>query len=92
MIKNFLHKGLEEFFYEGTRRGIPAKHAQKIADILDRLDAAVSAQDMNYPGSHLHPLSGKWKGFWAIKVSANWRIIFRIVGNHAIDVNYLDYH
>ena len=39
MIKSFSHKGLENFFYEGDKRRIGANHAQKIADILDRLDA-----------------------------------------------------
>ena len=36
MIKSFKHKGLEKFFYAGTIRGIQAKHAEKISDILPR--------------------------------------------------------
>jgi len=36
MIKTFLHKGLENFFYDGIKKGIQAEHAQKLADILDR--------------------------------------------------------
>jgi len=49
VIKSFEHKGLEEFFYNGTQKGIQPKHAQKIADILDRIDASVSIKDINYP-------------------------------------------
>ena len=49
MIKSFIHKGLEDFFYDGTRKGIQAKHASKIEAILDRLDAANEIKDMNYP-------------------------------------------
>jgi proteic killer suppression protein len=92
MIKSFLHKGLEDFFYDGTKKGIQAKHAKKLADILDRLDAALLIEDMDYPGSHLHPLPGYWAGFWAVKVSANWRVIFRFEDGNAFKVNYLDYH
>ena len=40
MIKNFSHKGLEGFFYNDDKSGIQPKHAQKIADVLDRLEAS----------------------------------------------------
>jgi len=35
MIKSIVHKGLEDFFYDGTKKGIKPQHAQKLADILD---------------------------------------------------------
>lgn len=62
MIKSFLHKGLEDFFYDGTRKDIQTKHASKIEAILDRLDAANEIKDMNYPGSGFHLLLPKKKG------------------------------
>ena len=34
MIKSFSHKGLEDFFYDGVKKGIQTKHAEKIAHIL----------------------------------------------------------
>jgi toxin HigB-1 len=68
MIKSFIHKGLEDFFYEGTHKGIQAKQASKLALILDRLDAANEIKDMNFPGAGLHPLLPKKKGRWAITV------------------------
>jgi toxin HigB-1 len=58
MIKSFKHKGLAVFFYDGSRKGIKPDHADKIARILDRLDASASVQDMNLPGFRLHPLTG----------------------------------
>ena len=61
MIKSFEHKGLEMFFNDGDRRGIQPHHSQKIADVLDRLDASVEVRDMNYPGSNLHRLKGNLK-------------------------------
>ncbi len=92
MIKSFDHKGLEKFFYDGSHRGIQPAHAQKIADILDRLDAAVAIQDMNYPGSNLHQLKGKWKGMWSVKVSGNWRLTCKSQDGNAYVVDYRDYH
>lgn len=92
MIKTFAHKGLEDFFYDGSRKGIQPKQAQKIADILDLLDAAVRAGDMNFPGSGLHQMKGDREGEWAVKVSGNWRITFKFSGGHAYQVNLEDYH
>jgi proteic killer suppression protein len=42
--------------------------------------------------AQLHSLSGDYKGFWAVDVSGNWRIVFRFEGQDVIDVDYLDYH
>jgi len=92
MIKSFTLKGLESFFYKGTKKGIQAKHAQKLGLILDRLDASNEVRDMDYPGSDFHPLKGNYKGFHAVKVSGNWRVIFRFHEGNAYDVGYLDYH
>jgi toxin HigB-1 len=92
MIESFSHKGLENFFYDGIKKGIQAVHAQKLADILDRLDAAKEITDMRYPGSDLHQLKGKMKDLWAVKVSGNWRIVFSFREGNAYDVNYIDYH
>jgi proteic killer suppression protein len=92
MIKSFAHKGLEDLFYDGSKRGVQAKHAEKLTTILDRLDAAVQVQDMSYPGAGLHPLKGKLVGRWAVKVSGNWRVIFRFEDGDAYVVDYVDYH
>ncbi|OGR06175.1 MAG: peptidase [Deltaproteobacteria bacterium RIFOXYD12_FULL_50_9] len=92
MIKTFVHKGLEDFFFDGTKKSIQPVHAQKLADILDTLDAAKDLADMRYPGSDLHKLKGKLQGFWAVKVSGNWRVVFSFQDGNAYDVDYLDYH
>jgi toxin HigB-1 len=69
-----------------------SEHTVKLRDILARLDAANAAADMDLPGFRLHPLKGELKGFWAITVRANWRVIFRFVEGDAVDVDYVDYH
>jgi len=44
------------------------------------------------PGFRLHPLKGALKGFWAVTVRANRRVIFRFADHDATDVDYVDYH
>ena len=92
MIKTFSHKGLEDFFFDGTKKRIQPKHADKISDILDRLDAATVIRDLNFPGSRLHLLEPKKRGIWSVKVSGNWRITFKFEGGDAYEVDYKDYH
>jgi proteic killer suppression protein len=69
-----------------------AEHAEKLRDILARLDAARVVTDMDLPGFRLHPLRGNLRGYWAVTVRANWRVIFRFVDGEAFDVDYVDYH
>jgi len=92
VIKTFAHKGLREFFFDGSKRGIQPQHVAKLGLILDHLDAASQVQDMNYPGSGLHPLKGQRKGQWAVSVSGNWRVTFRFEASDAYEVDYVDYH
>lgn len=92
MIKNFVHKGLKRFFVHDDKRLLGAKDCSRIGRILDRLDAAIDAMDMNLPGYNLHKLSGNMKSFWSVSVSRNWRITFRFENGDALDVNLEDYH
>jgi len=92
VIKSFKHKGLEKFFYTGSKKGIRPEHANKLEKILDRLNAANALQDMNFPGSYLHQLSGNKEGQHAVRVSGNWRIFFKFTGGDAYIVDYDDYH
>ena len=92
MIKGFRHRGLERYFTKGTAAGIQPKHEKRIRLILARLNACVSARDMNLPGLKLHPLKGKRQGTWAVSVSGNWRITFAFDGADVNEVDYEDYH
>ena len=92
MFSSFKHKGLRSFSETGDLSNIQAKHAKRLRLILGFLDAAVSPRDMNFPGFDLHPLKGDKKGYWAVKVSGNWRVTFRFHNGDAYDVDYLDYH
>lgn len=92
MVRSIRHKGLKRFYEDGDTRGLIAEHAEKLRDILARLDAASTIADMDVPGFRLHSLRGEYRGFWSVIVRANWRIIFRFVDGDALDVDYIDYH
>ena len=92
MIKSFRHKGLQRFFETGSKAGIQASHAEKLRLQLVALDQAQKPEDMSAPSWGLHPLRGDLKGYWAITVNGNWRLIFFFEGVNVILLDYLDYH
>jgi len=92
MIRRFRHKGLRDFFDNGSKKGINPAHADKLETRLDRLNASVCPEDMRLPGYRLHELSGQEKGTYAISVSGAWRMTFTFEGEDAMDVDYRQYH
>ncbi|MGV7228774.1 MAG: type II toxin-antitoxin system RelE/ParE family toxin [Nitrospirales bacterium] len=53
---------------------------------------AEDVKALSLPGWNLHPLKGELKGFLSVKVTGNWRLIFRFEGGNALDVNLVDCH
>ncbi|WP_255556280.1 type II toxin-antitoxin system RelE/ParE family toxin [Methylococcus sp. Mc7] len=92
MIRSFKHQGLSRCFTDDDHRGINPKHAARIRRLLDRMDAAAQAEDMNLPGFGVHGLAHNRAGGYAVTVSGNWRITFRFEDGHAFDVNLGDDH
>ena len=92
MIRNFRHNGLRRFWERGERRRIPSEYTVKIQRILDILDEAMMPDDMNRRGFGLHRLTGDRGGYWAVTVSANWRVVFRFQEGDVCDVDLIDYH
>ena len=92
MILGFRHRGLERLFEKGDGRRISPKLINKVERVLARLDEATKPEDMNVPGFGLHPLKGNLTGYWAVRVSNNWRIVFRFDGPNVKDVDLIDYH
>jgi proteic killer suppression protein len=92
VIQGFRHKGLKRLFEDGDRKGLRADYVEKIEHILAVLDRARVPEDMHLPGFRLHPLKGNLKGFHAVTVRANYRVIFRFEDGHATDVDLVDYH
>ncbi|MGD9538043.1 MAG: type II toxin-antitoxin system RelE/ParE family toxin [Alphaproteobacteria bacterium] len=92
MIRSFRHRGLRALYEGRSDRRIAPEHRVKLLDILAVLDHSRRPQDVGLPGFRLHPLKGELKGYWAVSVSGNWRVVFRFEDGDAFDVDYLDYH
>ena len=88
----FAHKGLQRLADEDDAKGLPAHLVPRIRGILAELTAARSGRDMDLPGYRLHPLKGDRRGYWSVRVSGNWRIIFRFVDGEVADIELIDYH
>jgi toxin HigB-1 len=91
MIESFRHKGLRRFYENDDRKLLRADMVERIRDILTALEAAETIEGLGRPSFRLHALKGELKGFWAVTVRANWRIIFRFANGNASDVDFVDY-
>ena len=91
MIGGFRHKGLEEIHLTAKTRRIGADQIRKCVRILQLLDVAERAEDMNIAGFGFHGLQGNPKR-WPVGVTGNYRITFGWSGENALDVDYEDYH
>ena len=50
MIRSIRHKGLRRLYEDDDSRGVIREHAEKLRDILARLDAAGTVADMDVAG------------------------------------------
>lgn len=62
--------------------------------MLAYIDAIDAAEELPVPPNYgAHPLTGDRKGEWALTVTRNWRMTFRINGAGAVeDMDLEDYH
>ena len=65
---------------------------QQVKDWMTNLDAATTPDDLHIPGYRQYPLTGERIGSWSIRVSGNWRLVFRFRDGGAVDVDLVDYH
>ncbi|MGE0258091.1 MAG: type II toxin-antitoxin system RelE/ParE family toxin [Alphaproteobacteria bacterium] len=92
MIRHFRHRGLRRLYERDDKSQVRADMLDRIENILALLDRADRPEVLDLPGFRLHPLRGDLRGFWAVTVRANWRIIWRFEGSDATDVDLIDYH
>jgi proteic killer suppression protein len=92
MIRSFKHRGLKRLYQQDDGRGIRTDLVDAVERILTVLDSATAPQALDIPSYRLHPLKGELRGFWAVTVRANWRIVFRFEGTDVFDVELIDYH
>ena len=91
VIQSIRHKGLKRLFEKGETKGIRAEHVGKVENILFVLNRARKPGDLDLPGFRLHSLKGNLKGWYAVTVRSNWRVIFHYKEEHAFDVDLIDY-
>ena len=92
MIGSVRHQGLKRFIEDDDRSKLPADMVDRIQSNLTVLNDAQSVGDLDLPSFRLHLLKGDLKGYYAVTVHANWRIIFRFEDGEALDVDFVDYH
>ena len=92
MIRTFRHRGLKRLFQRNDASGLSAEQVSRIEDVLAHLDSATKPADLDLPGYRLHRLRGGLKGSWSVRISGNWRIIFRVDDGDVYDVDLVDYH
>jgi len=92
MIMSLKNKGLKKLYESNDPSGIRPDLLDIAQRILTILDVADTPQAFDLPLYRLHALKGDRKGYWAVTVRANWRIVFRFRAGHALDVELVDYH
>ncbi len=92
MIQKFKHKGLKQLFESGNTSGVNPQHVTRLRYVLALLETAETIEEMDLPGLKVHELKGKRAGTWAVKISCNWRVTFKLKKGDALDVNFEDYH
>ena len=59
---------------------------------MNALDIAKRPEDLNFPGWRLHLLKGNFAGYYSLRLTGNWRIVFRFAGTDVTDIDLIDYH
>jgi proteic killer suppression protein len=92
-IDSIQHKGLRRFFESGVSKGLVGD-VERLRRMLAYIDAAESIDELAVPPNFgLHELGDDRKGTWAMTVTRNWRLTFRLNARGALtDVNLEDYH
>lgn len=93
-IEGIRHKALRRFAETGSAKGLPGDLVDRLRKMLAFL-AAIEAEDelLVPPNYGAHRLSGDRAGEWALTLTKNWRMTFRVDAGGAItDMDLEDYH
>jgi proteic killer suppression protein len=74
-------------------RRIPRELRPSVRRKLDQIDAVTRLDDLKVPpGNRLHAPGADRRGFQAVRVNDQYRIVFRFDGGNAFDVECTDDH
>ena len=92
-VESIRHRALRQFFLTGQSRGL-GRNVDRLRKMLAFIDAAHCLEELYLPPNYgLHELTGDRKGTWAMTVTRNWRLTFRLNEDNAlIDLDLEDYH
>jgi toxin HigB-1 len=93
-IESIRHKALRRFAEAGATKGLPGASVERLRNMLAYLAAMEVEEELAVPPNFgAHKLTGDRKGEWALTVTRNWRLTFRISEAGAIeDMDLEDYH
>ena len=92
-LRTFAHAGLRRLYLADQTKGFPADVVDKLRKMLGFLQDMGTVDELRtLPAWKAHRLGGDRKGTWALHVTRNWRLTFRVEDNELIEVNYEDYH
>ena len=92
MIASFRSKALSDLWSTGRTAKIDARLHRRILVRLDRLNAAVSPEEMNVPGFDFHALKGFTPTRYTVHVNGPWCITFEFEEGDAHRVDLEQYH
>jgi proteic killer suppression protein len=97
MIKSFGDDATEDVFHGRYSKKVRIKLSKHLFELakkkLDMINAAHLLDDLKIPpANRLESLHGNLKGKYSIRINDQWRIIFKWFGNHAEQVEIIDYH
>ena len=93
-IETIRHKALRRFAETGSSKGLPSGSVNRLRNMLAYLAAMNAEEELRVPPNFgAHRLTGDRKGEWALTVTRNWRLTFRINAAGVIeDMDMEDYH
>ncbi|MBI5263293.1 MAG: type II toxin-antitoxin system RelE/ParE family toxin [Bradyrhizobium sp.] len=92
-IIGFRHKALERFWRDDDIRGLPPKQVEKIRAMLTAVSEAEKLVEIErYSGWRLHQLKGDRRGTWAMVVTRNYRLTFKLIEKNVAEIDLEDYH
>jgi plasmid maintenance system killer protein len=92
-IRSFAHGGLRRLYLRNQTHGLPPGAVDKLRKMLAFLQDMAHVEDLRtLPHWKAHRLTGDRADTWALHVTANWRLTFRVEDEALVEVNYEDYH
>ena len=93
MIQSFACKETKKVFNRNYSKKLPQAIQQAAFKKLRMLNRSANLNDLRIPpANRLEQLSGDRKGQHSIRINDQWRICFVWTGNHAKQVEIVDYH